>query len=155
MTVAVVRIFGVYGPGQQDKLVPNLIQRIQTGREIIVDRNARDPNDRNGLQISLTYIDDMVSALVNLLYLDDGCTLNIAGPTPISIREVAYTLGDILGIAPVMTEGPRFREGNLIADTAKYMSLFPQSQFTPLDEGLTRLVQSVRKSTGAEDSTLP
>jgi UDP-glucose 4-epimerase len=155
LIVTVARIFGVYGPGQQDKLVPNLIQKIQAKREIFVDRNANDAHDQNGLKISLTYIDDLVHALINLLSLDEGGTVNLAGPFPVSIREIVLTMSRLLGIEPIVITGARFREGNLIADTTKYMSLFPQSPFTSFNEGLPRLLESIRKGTGVENSPLP
>ena len=155
MAVTVARIFGVYGPGQQDKLVPNLVHSLQTGGPISVDRNPCDPHDRSGLRISLIYVDDLVCALMNLLSLAEGITVNLAGPKPMSIRDIAYSIGVLLGVDPVLEEGTRFREGDLIADTTKYSSLFPHAQYTPAELGLNRLVQSIQKSTSFAHSPLP
>ena len=144
INVTVVRIFGVYGPGQVGKLVPNIAESIQHKREVFVDRNPNDLNDHDGLRISLIYIDDLVEALINLLAVSACDTINLSGPESTSIRNITDTISQLLKIQTLITTRSAFREGELIADATRYMELFPGTRFVSLREGLQNFTESIR-----------
>ncbi|MBE9234275.1 hypothetical protein IQ231_22155, partial [Cuspidothrix issatschenkoi LEGE 03284] len=63
MEIVITRIFGVYGEGQENKLIPNLIHSVASEKEIFIDKNPLDKTDLEGLQISLIYIQDLVEIM--------------------------------------------------------------------------------------------
>lgn len=135
--VAVARIFGVYGPGQDEKLVPIITQAVRAGRGLFVDRNPVDSTDLDGLKVSLIYISDVVDALISLIGNTHQGSVNFAGSEPISIRKLAISAGNILGVAPKIAVGSANREFDLAADISLYQTLFgvPRVSF---ENGLRR-----------------
>lgn len=147
LEVAVARIFGVYGPLQEDKLFPMIVNKVRSGMELFVDRNPRDDADHDGLRISFIYIDDIVSRLIELLSNSHRGPINLAGSEVISVRDLATSAGKVLAIQPKIRLAPKYRDFDLIADTSLSRRLFvgPEVGF---QEGLRRVlldVQSLRK----------
>ena len=52
----VVRPFGVYGPKQTGRLVPNLVHSIRNGTPINLQANPENVFDRDGLKISFVLL---------------------------------------------------------------------------------------------------
>lgn len=139
MEVHVVRPFGVYGPGQTGRLVPNLMASIQVGRPITLKGRRDDPADIDGLRISLCHVDDATRILMHLIQHGGPACLNLAGEQAVSIRTLATLLGELLGQSPLLTQGTAFRNFDLVAD----IGLLRQTQpmvFTPLRQGLATLI---------------
>jgi nucleoside-diphosphate-sugar epimerase len=91
LPVIIARPEFVYGPG--DLHVLGLFQAIQRGRFFYVGdgRNTCHP----------TYIDDCVDGLLRCLKLGmPGEVYHIAGPRPITFRELAETIAAELGVPP-------------------------------------------------------
>lgn len=138
MDVHVVRPFGVYGPQQRGRLVPNLIDSIRAGRPITLQGRQDVPGDADGLRISLCHVQDATRILMHLVRHGGPPCLNLAGEQASSIRSLAVLLGELLGREPVLTPAPTFRSFDLVADTG----LLRQNQplvFTPLRQGLASL----------------
>lgn len=147
LEVAVARIFGVYGPLQEDKLVPMILNKVRSGTELFVDRNPRDDTDHNGLKVSFIYIDDIVSRLIELLSNSHRGPINLAGSEVISVRDLAMSAGKVLEIEPRISLSSKFRDFDLIADTSLSRRLFGDPGVT-FQEGLKRVlvdVESLRK----------
>jgi UDP-glucose 4-epimerase len=139
MDVHVVRPFGIYGPGQRSRLMPNLIQSIRESRPITLQRRSDDLSDTDGLRISLCYVDDAVHALISLVAEGGAPYLNLASDEVLSIRMLAILLGEMLGKAPVLVTSDVLREFNLVANIdllRKTMS----PVFVPLSKGLAETV---------------
>jgi nucleoside-diphosphate-sugar epimerase len=139
MDVHVVRPFGVYGPGQTGRLVPNLMASIQEGRTITLQGRRDDPSDADGLRISLCHVDDATRILIHLIQHGGPACLNLAGEQAASIRTLATLLGELLGRPPVLAAATALRNFDLVAD----IGLLRQSQpmvFTPLRQGLATLM---------------
>lgn len=124
MDIIIIRPFGIYGPGQTDKLVPNLLNSLLQGRDIYVERNPHDLTDMGGLKISLCYIEDAVKMLYKLITDGGPHHLNIAGERPVSIREIVSTMANYLGKEPRFKLSENYRQFDLIADV-----LFAQENF--------------------------
>jgi UDP-glucose 4-epimerase len=139
MDVTIVRLFGVYGPGQQqNKLIPNLADRIRKGEEVLVEANPNDPADEDGLRISLCYIQDLTNILLELIENTMPFILNVAGGLAPSIRQISSILGQLLGRTPRYRIAEP-RQGNLIADISLLQRYFSPG-FTPLFEGLAQML---------------
>ncbi len=89
----VMRIFGVYGPGQEDMLVPLMIQRVGSGEEITLAQGA-------GVHMTPLYIDDcteMIKELVTSERLERHNVFNLAGSEAVHLGDVVRHLERILG----------------------------------------------------------
>jgi UDP-glucose 4-epimerase len=94
LRVQIIRPFFVYGPGQQaNRFIPALLARIRDGRPV---RLAGD----DGIRLNPIYIDDAVELLLGALALERSETLNMAGPSVHSIREIAEMIGTEVGANP-------------------------------------------------------
>lgn len=139
MEIVVVRPFGVYGPAQTGRLVPNLIDAVQNGRSITLQPKKETPTDNDGLRISLCYIDDATAILVKLIENGGVEYLNLAGDKAVSIRTIAETAGAILGRSPNFEISSSARDTDLIADT-QYLINTMKPQFTSLKDGIERMI---------------
>lgn len=138
MDVHIVRPFGVYGPGQKGRLVPNIISSIKAGRPITLQARRDQTNDIDGLRISLCYVEDAVNILTHVVTCGGPPCLNLAGEEAPTIRYIATLLGEILQRTPTFMSDEIFRKFDLIAD----ISLLRQSQsikFSSLRDGLASM----------------
>ncbi len=91
-----MRIFTVYGIGQRDQLVANLIRRV-AGEEPVPIQG------QSGLPVSPIHAGDVARALWQAATDADavpesGCqAVNVAGPQQLTIRDVAEEIGRALG----------------------------------------------------------
>lgn len=139
LEIAVARIFGVYGPSQEDKLVPSIVSKVRSGTELFVDRNPRDDMDHDGLKVSLIYIDDIVSCLIELSSNSHRGPINLAGSEVISVRDLAMSAGKVLEIEPKISLSNKYRDFDLIAETSLSRWLFGDPRVT-FEEGLKRVL---------------
>ena len=130
--VLTVRFFCVYGPGQHDRLVPNLIERIREGRPVTLA-------GQEGMHINPLYVDDAVEALTGLLSAEGSHVLNVAGSEALSIRRMATAIGEALGREPVFAD-PGPEEGDLVGDTTALEELLDWRPGVSFAEGLARTV---------------
>jgi len=139
MEVVVVRLFGVYGPGQRARLVPRLVDLVRTGN--VVRLHARDGEGEatGGLRISPCYVKDVIEILTQLAHGGRVGCLNVASPEVVSIREIAETIGRYVGKGPVFEIASTPREFDLIADISLLERELAPS-FTPFALGLSRTV---------------
>lgn len=141
MDVHVVRPFGVYGPAQRGRLVPNLIDSIRAGRPITLQGRRDDITDTDGLRISLCHVNDATRILIHLVRHGGPPYLNLAGDQAPSIRQLATLLGRLLGLQPNLIQAQAFRNSNLVAD----IGLLLRSQspaFTVLEDGLASTIDA-------------
>lgn len=138
-----VRLFGVYGPGQRDKLIPNLARTIARDERIHLHGHPTDRDDRDGLRLSLTYVDDVVRALLQVIIGKAGPALNVAGPEVLSIRDIARTIGDRIGVPPVFTTDPEPRACDLVADNSMVSALVGGA-FTAFSSGIIPTIDELR-----------
>ncbi|MBI2265952.1 MAG: NAD(P)-dependent oxidoreductase [Armatimonadetes bacterium] len=141
MEVLVVRPFGIYGPGQVGKMVPNLLDLVRAGKTLFIQRNPRDPSDLDGLRVSLCYIADAVRILAELIEGGGPDCVNIAGGEVASIRKIATLMGGYLGAEPGFEILEEYRQTDRIADISVLVrSLAPK--FTDLEEGIRLTVSA-------------
>jgi nucleoside-diphosphate-sugar epimerase len=142
MEVVITRPFGVYGAGQTGRLIPNMIRSIAEGKEIELQKNPVTPADVDGLKISLCHIEDAVAIYRMLISKGGPPCLNVAGEAPFSIREIAATIGRLLGVDVRYKVADTARDTDLIADTTRltsYCSISFKSLEYGLQDCLTRL----------------
>ncbi|HYC02678.1 MAG TPA: NAD(P)-dependent oxidoreductase [Azospirillaceae bacterium] len=131
MPVFVPRLFFPYGPGQVDRLIPDLIGRVRAGRPIQLDA------DGGGLALSPIFVTDVVDILEKAVEnLWDG-TVNVAGPEAVSLRGLGETIGELLG-RPALFEAVDRPPQRILPDLARLRALHPVASMVGVREGLRR-----------------
>lgn len=141
LDVTIARIFGVYGPHQHGRLVPNLVRSIIENEDVLIERNPHDTLDQDGLRISLCYIDDVVSMLRNLA-AHVVPVVNVASDEVLSIRDIALSIGSRIGKQPRLKLTEKPRENDLIADISRLKELLKPA-FTPFANGIARVMRAL------------
>ena len=133
--VIILRLFAPYGPGQQGRMIPGIIERVRAGRTVTLT-NGGEP------RINPVYIDDLVEIFATALKLKGSHTVNVAGPEVVSVRDVANLAGAALGVQPVFEERESASHVNFIADTTRMNDLFGALKVTSPAQGIRRMVVS-------------
>ena len=132
LNIVIFRPFFIYGPGQQDAmLIPRIIGNVSTGTPIQVVGEC-------GIKLNPVYVDDVVETLEKSLQLKGARTMNIAGPQVVSIKEMATTIGKLLGIAPVFEEDEGI-PASFVADNGLMKSLLDRP-LVSFDDGIKCVV---------------
>ncbi len=141
MRCVCVRLFGVFGPGQRDRLVPAITARLRRNDPVTIEAPGHD-----GLRLSLTFVEDVASCLAALPSAPpEGLPriLNVAAPVAVSVRELAGAAAEILGVEPRFEAARRPREGDLVADVSRLVALL-RPTFTPWRDGLAATLGAAR-----------
>ncbi len=142
MPVLAVRLFGLFGPGQTRMLPANMLGRIRSGQEIVLEPSAGQAGDAEGLVVSFTYVADAAQILEQVAQLALAGTplprvLNVAGPEPISVRRFSLELGRIVAIEPKFVRASTVRRHNLIADLRLLRTLL-EPAWVPFSEAMAQ-----------------
>lgn len=142
-----LRLFGVFGPGQQGMLVPQLLARIAADEPVLLQPRPDGVADDGGLRISLRFVDDLVQDLVSLAGAAlTGATLpsciNLGGAEAVSIRRLATMLAETAGVPVRFETGSAPRRTDLIADVSRLHALVPAVS-TPLMEAVRRTIDAL------------
>ena len=127
--VATLRLFCPYGPGQVNRMIPRLVEAVGSGSTVTLSRGG-EPS------INPIYVTDLVRVLEAALDDDRSYTVNVAGPEPVSIRDLAESIGRHVGRAPRFAEQDTDVEGDLIADTRLMHEIFGTDPLIAPDVGL-------------------
>lgn len=82
-----LRLFFPYGPGQRERLIPDLIRRISCGEAVQVTA------DGEGMRLVPTFVEDIAEIFLASIEASWTGTLNVATPEVLSIREIAELIG--------------------------------------------------------------
>lgn len=142
--VATLRLFCPYGPGQVNRMVPRLVEAVESGSPVTLSRGG-EPS------INPIYISDLVRIMEAALDDARSYTVNVAGPEAVSIRDLAELIGRHVGRAPRFTDRDTDVEGDLIADTSLMHQIFGADPLIPPAEGLGLMIGGpvTRASRGA------
>ena len=117
MSVAMLRLFFAYGRGQKrSMLIPRLIDNIRAGTPIQLQGT-------DGLHLNPVHAADAAAACRAALDLSGLHRINVAGPEPLSLRELCELIGDKVARRPVFEGQTEAGEANLVADTTAMASL--------------------------------
>jgi nucleoside-diphosphate-sugar epimerase len=127
----ILRLFFPYGPGQRDRLIPDLIRRIRCDEAIQVTANSE------GMRLVPTFVEDIAGVLVASVESSWTGTVNVATPEALSIRRIAELIGRQLGIEPKLEIVER-TPIDIVPDLDRLASRFDLRRFTRFEEGLRR-----------------
>jgi nucleoside-diphosphate-sugar epimerase len=125
-----LRLFAPYGPGQRNRLIPTLFQRIRERQPVTLDGEA------GGLQLSVAYIDDVAATFQAAAEQGWRGTYNVAAAKPTCVHDIAATIGRLVGVEPMFERTGRPEPPPLIADLTRLSRLFDPRQFRSLEQGL-------------------
>lgn len=121
-----LRIFSLYGPGQQNMMIPGMIQKLQNSEIIQLAENI-------GIWLTPLYISDAIKMLEKVVEkpLESGA-YNFGGNQTTSLKEIVTILSEKLGIDPKIqtseTEPAWLAcNGKKLCDAIDY---FPQTSLT-------------------------
>jgi UDP-glucose 4-epimerase len=143
LPVVNLRVFMVYGPGQQDgtKLVPYVISALLRGESPRLSSGRRE--------VDWVYVDDVVAAFVAAAVTQEtpGSTLDVGSGELVPIRSLVERVVALVGcdVRPVFGALPdRPGERLRVADIALSRETIGWEPSTPLDAGLARTVEWFR-----------
>ena len=95
MSVTVLRLFTVYGPGQRRGLVVDLATRVAQGEPVTVEGRA-------GLVVDPVHVDDVVQVILAVLDAppDGYDVFNVGANERLSIVDLAEAIGRAVGVEP-------------------------------------------------------
>jgi nucleoside-diphosphate-sugar epimerase len=135
LTTAILRLVVPYGPGQAGRMIPAVANRVASGEPVTL-------NDGGRPRMNPLYVDDLAQVVLGVLELDRSVVLNVAGDEAVSIKELAETIGRVVGREPRFEDGSASAPGDLVADTTRLHELFDLRPLVPLEEGLRRTLAS-------------
>ena len=110
--VLVLRFFFVYGPGQRRlMLVPRLIDSVRAGTAITLAGG-------HGPLLNPIFVDDAARAVVAAVANQTHGLVNIAGPHPLTVREMADAVAAAVGRQPQFVNDPQL-PADLVGDTTR------------------------------------
>ena len=126
LEVQVLRLFGVFGPGQERRLFPRLCEQIRLGRPVTLFPGP-GPEENAGLRTSVIHVSDAVDLMELLLSMPGQSPLNIAHRDQISLKALATLIGEALSITPTFITGTPPRAHDLLAVTDRLTHLIPRA----------------------------
>lgn len=135
----IMRLFGVYGPGQKSMIIINLIEKILKNKEILLAKGI-------GLKFNPLFVEDCSRIICYLIKRESSSStiLNVAGREIVELREVVEKLGKLLDVTPRVTTTDDL-ETNLVANINALKNLFPTFGTTSLSTGLEKTSKWVQE----------
>jgi len=133
--VSILRIFGVYGPGQTGMLVSNIIERVKNNEQVTLGQNV-------GLEFTPLYIDDCVNMIHKVLINEGKHTIyNLCGLEKVSLASLAEEIGLAVNINPKfkINETTPIR---LIGDNNRFITEFDYRIQFDLKAGINKTVNT-------------
>lgn len=145
MNIIMLRFFTVYGPKQRPDLAINKFTRLMLeGKEIPMYGDGSTSRD-------YTYVDDIVDGICkscDYVMNNDNVyeIINLGSNSPISLKEMINTIGNVLNVKPIIKELP-VQPGDVdrtYASIEKAKSLINYSPKTSFEEGIKKFVEWYR-----------
>jgi UDP-glucose 4-epimerase len=93
--VNILRIFFMYGPNQRnDSFIETLYNKIMNNETIYL-------NGKDGIRVNPVHVEDVADAIVNIIKHGGPKTINAAGESVVSIREICEIIGQRVNKLPV------------------------------------------------------
>jgi nucleoside-diphosphate-sugar epimerase len=138
LTTCVLRLYHPYGPGQTNRLIPRLGERVRRGLPVRISRSGRP-------HVTPTYIDDVVHALTHVVRNRMAGVFNVAGETLLSIRDLAMRIADVLR-SQITFEETGEETGDLAGDNTRIRQILAEWTRVGFEEGLGRMFDRMRSA---------
>ncbi|MBW2489761.1 MAG: NAD(P)-dependent oxidoreductase [Deltaproteobacteria bacterium] len=138
--ISIFRLFGPYGPGQNNRIIPKIINLVRE-RKTITLYNDGQP------RINPIYIDDLIRIIDICLSLKGYNVFNVGGPKVLSIKDIAEIAGAVLKKEPNFKLEYNPERWNLIADITKLCSLIDREGLMDPFEGISKTTEEIQRKT--------
>lgn len=131
-SVANLRVFFLYGPGQRNMLIARLIDNVKAGQKVTL------PADGEGLVFVPTYVGDTASVFVRAV--EDGWSgpINVASPHAISLGHLLRTISAQTGMVLNVERTEAASPGPIVPDLTRLAERIDLSAFLSPDDGIRR-----------------
>jgi nucleoside-diphosphate-sugar epimerase len=136
LSVCTLRLFTPYGPGQYDRLVSDLIDRVTHERPVMI------VGDRDGFQFHPTFITDVVAVIDRALQERWDGTYDVANAQGVSIRQAAEQIGVAVHKMPTFERQMGPEQPLMLPNLAALRDRFPIGTFCPFDRGLQATINA-------------
>jgi nucleoside-diphosphate-sugar epimerase len=131
LTTCVLRLYHPYGPGQTNRLIPKLGERIRRGLPVRIAPSGRP-------HVTPTYIDDVVDAFAHAVRNRTAGVFNVAGDALLSIRGLAMRIAEVLA-SPITFDESGEESGDLAGDNSRIKRVLAEWPRVGLGAGLGRV----------------
>jgi len=131
--VCALRLFAPYGPGQEGRLIDDLVRRVSSGRPVTLYGDGHP-------RLNPIFVEDVATIVLDALERPLPPVLNVAGEEVLSIGDMAEAIGQMLGVTPVFEEGEGDSPPDLIADTTLLHRTFELGELIPFERGIAATV---------------
>ena len=97
-------------------LIPRLVDSIRMGRTVTLQ-------GQSGPRMNPIHVEDAALAVSKAMAVEGSHTINVAGPTVLSLREIAATIGEVVGRGPIFEVVPQPQVQDLIGSTVRMSSV--------------------------------
>lgn len=133
--IATIRFFTPYGPGQTQRLIPDLITRVREGRPVTL------PATGGGITLSALYLDDCVMVVDKALNEGWNTTTNAASPEVMNIEEIANTIAKVMGREAIIERNDSAPGYALAPDLTHFATLVDINGLTNFEKGLAEIIK--------------
>jgi nucleoside-diphosphate-sugar epimerase len=131
MTICILRLFFVYGPGQTNRLVPNLARLIANRQPVFL------AGDGDGMVLTPTYVADTVFTLSRALEEGWEGIYNVAAPWPVTMRQLSHAIASCLNVqTPIFINKPSEAAVDATPDLTRLRARINVSNFCLIENGL-------------------
>lgn len=128
--VAIVRFFSPYGPGQTDRLIPGLIDRVQRGVPVTL------PLEGDGMKLAAIFRTDAAEIIRRAVEERWSGIVNAAAPESHTMKSAAETIARLAGKTALFERTAAAPAYALIPDLANLQSRMPGYAFTSFESGM-------------------
>lgn len=132
LSVAHMRIFFVYGPGQGNSMIARIMDNVRGGQPVTL------PKSGDGLLFAPTYVADTARVLVQACIEGWRGVWNLASPHAISMHDFITAVGQAAGRSPVVQLTEQAPPLPIVPDLAKLGARLDVASFVKPAEGIKR-----------------
>ena len=134
--VSVLRFATPFGPGQYDRLIPELIRRVKNDIPVSLPENSE------GIVMRPIFVDD-TAAIVHTAIQDkwDGI-YNVAGEGIYSLKAIGLLIGEIMGKEVMFDINPNAPKYAVIPSVKKLMEKWQGPEFLEFKAGLSATIDA-------------
>jgi len=148
LPTTILRLFTLYGPGQEDSLVTDLIDRVKKGRPVTLSGGC-------GPKFSPLYVTDACEAIKRVIERPPESAgarhYNVGGTEEVSIRDFAEAIALSCGIDPMFEHREIEGEAGWVVDGRRFAAATGWAPETMLKDGLAHTVSARRRSPVSDD----
>lgn len=139
LSVSTLRLFFPYGPQQQGRLIPTLIERVLTGRPVTLSGPS------GGMRFNPMHVDDVVRVFVAALTEGWSEVLNVGVEQTLTVREAALIIAKRLGRRVSFDLIGETEPLALVPDLTRLRARLDTSHFRSFNDGIESVLTAVER----------